>query len=138
MPFGDLTHAIDRFSERSREQAAWVCAETHCSAHIFHSQQIAQFENNRVGRVGIELRRIGIFDAADIARVFNRCALHTQTDAEEGDLLAARVTDRADHPGDAAFSEPAWNKDRIDLTKAVLPSLVGHQLFALDPTENDP
>ena len=49
--------------------------------------------------------------------VFNHGALHSQANTEKGKLLFARELDRANHSGNAALAETAWNQDSVELTK---------------------
>src|SRR5262245_12681984 len=137
MAFGDGRRIVDAFGQRPRRQLAFISSEPHRAAHRFDSEQVAQFEDHRVRRVRVELGRIGVLDAADVARVFDRRALQPQADAEERLLFAARVIDGADHSRNPPLAEPPRDQYRVDVAQAVFPAVVGHEVFALDPAELD-
>src|SRR2546422_8428847 len=55
----DSRLAVDPFSETARLQLAFIETEAHCASHLFNPNQIAQFINNAIGRVRIELCAVG-------------------------------------------------------------------------------
>src|SRR5262245_20485505 len=135
--FGDGGRIVDAFSQRSRRQLALISSEPHRAAHRLDSEQVAQFEDHRVRRIGVELGRIGVLDAADIAREFDRRALQPQADAEKRLLFTARVRDGADHSRNPALAEPSRDQYRVNVVQEVFPPVAGHQVFALDPPKVD-
>src|SRR5215471_10603762 len=137
MAFRDNVRFVDAFCERSWGEFTGISSEAHRAAHRIDSEQVAQFEDHRVRRIGVELSRIGVFNAADVARVFYRRALQTQADAEERLLFAARVGDGADHSRNSALAKPPRNKYRVNIVQNVFPPVVGHQVFALNPAKID-
>src|SRR5262245_26174253 len=115
MAFGDEARFVDAFGERSGGELAFIGPEPHGAAHRLDSEQVAQFEYHRVSGVGVELGGIGVLDAADVAREFDRRALQPQADAEERLLFAARVSDGADHSRNPALAESAGDQYRVDV-----------------------
>src|SRR6185369_3466519 len=61
----------------------------------------------------IEFARVCVFKPANVASVFNAGGLHSETDAEIGNLLLTRVSNPIQHSGDASFAEAAGNKDSV-------------------------
>ena len=64
----------------------------------------AEIDGVRVARV--ELGRVGVVEAADVARELDRTPLHAEADAEERHLALAGVADRLDLALDAAPPKP--------------------------------
>src|SRR5271156_6885603 len=105
--FGNFELAVGFGSEGAGLEFAGPGAEAHGAAHFVHAEEFAEFVDDAIGSGRIEFGAIGVFDLRNLARVFDRGALHAQADAEEWDFFLARVGDGVNHSGDAAFSEPA-------------------------------
>ena len=103
--------------QRAGLQIRRIRSQPHCPADRVDTEQIAQFINDGVWRVRIELGAVGVFQSANILRVLDDGALHPETNAEIRNLLFARELDRANHSGNAALAEAPWNQDSVELTK---------------------
>ena len=71
-------------------------------------------------RMLVELRRIGVFPAEDIARVFDYRALHAEADAEERYLVFSGVFDCGNLAFYAARSESSGNENAVDVFQRVV------------------
>ena len=116
---------------RARGHAALVDhdrveAEAHRAPLVPDVALLGQEVDHVVGGRGIELRRVGAREPADVARVLDHRALHPEADPEVRDLLLARVADRLDLPLDPAVPEAARDEDPVE------PHDVAGQALALD------
>ena len=58
--FADFVGAIDALRERTLAQVARVRTQPHRSAKLVHPKQVAQFEDDGIGRVFGKLGRVGL------------------------------------------------------------------------------
>ncbi len=79
MPFQDLATAVKFFRERAAGDFRRPGSEAHGGAFGPHVALLVQKANDRIGRVLIELRAVGLFDPANVARELNRRDLHPET-----------------------------------------------------------
>ena len=85
-------------------------------------------------RLGIELRTVRVRHAADVARKLDDGALHAEAEAEERELVLARVLDGLDLALDAAVAEAARHEHAL----AADEDLVEIRLLVLDLLRVDP
>ena len=111
---GNLRRAIEGVGLRTVTQYARVCAETHRTAEIGDALLLRHQVDDRMLRVRIELRRVGICPAEHIPCELDDRDLHTEADAEVRNLMLTRVLCRHDHPLDSTGTETARNQDAID------------------------
>ena len=83
-----------------------------------------------------ELGRIGLLDAAQIARRLDHRHLHAEADAEIRHVALARELRRADFAFRAALAEAAGHQDAVDVFEERRRILVLEN-FGLDPVEVD-
>src|ERR1035437_8667867 len=105
VPLDDLARAVGPAGETVLRQAARPPSQAHGSAQFVDALQLAQLEDHAVRRPRVELRGVGLLQAAHVARVLDHHGLHAQANAEVGDLMLARVADGVDHAFDSAFAE---------------------------------
>ena len=86
--------------------------------------------------VAVDLRRVGVLQADDVAGELDDGALQAQTDAEERNLLLAGEADRLDLAADAAIAEAARHENAIDAAQHALGPLA-LDLLRLDPAHHD-
>src|SRR4029077_556639 len=60
--------------------------EAHGAAHFVHAQKFAQLVNHAMRRLRVELGAVRAGKAYNVARIFDRRALHAQTNAEKRNL----------------------------------------------------
>src|SRR5258707_1884837 len=107
MALAYIARGVSRFSQRAGLKPAGIRAQSHCAAHGFDSDQVAQLEDHRMRSVVVELGRVRAFKPAHISRELDCRALHAKTYSEVRRQLAASVVDSAEHSGDASLAEPA-------------------------------
>ena len=113
----------------ARRQLALVGPEPHRPAELRDLALGVLQADDRVGRFLVELGRVGVGQAEDVAGVLDRRALEAEADAEERDAVLAGEVDRLDHARRAALVEPARYEQAIDvgqgLGRAVVLDLLG-------------
>ena len=87
-------------------------------------------------RVRRALGRVGIGDAADVARVLDRRPLEAVADAEVGNAALARDLGRAHHAARAAIAEAAGHEDAVGAVEQLLAARL-FERFRLDPADVD-
>src|SRR4051812_20053377 len=92
--------------------------------------------DDRVWRVGIELRAVRTGKPAGIAGKFDGRELHAEADAEVRDAVLARIADRADLAIGAALAEAPGHQDRVHLLQAA-EALVLFQLLGIEVVDVD-
>src|SRR5207253_5884012 len=117
MPLGNDIRLVNSIGQRAGLQIRRIRSQPHCPTDRVDTEQIAQFINDGVWRVRIELGAVGVFQSANILRVLDDSALHPETNAEIRNLLFARELDRANHSGNAALAETAGHENSIELTQ---------------------
>src|ERR1700723_1037566 len=117
---GNLHRAIGFGREGAGLEFAGPRSEAHGAAHFVHTEKFAEFVDDAIRSGGIEFGAISVFDMRNLARVFDRRALHAETDAEERDFFLAGVGDGVNHSGDAAFAETAGNQNTVDVAQQAL------------------
>ena len=85
-------------------------------------------------RVRRALRRIGVGDAADVARVFDRCPLEAVADPEVGHAALARDGRGAHHAAGAAVAEAAGHENAVGAVEELLAARLLER-FGLDPSD---
>src|ERR1041385_1905233 len=116
--------AVDLAREAPRRETALPGTEPHRPAHLLDADQVAQLEDDGVGRVRVELGGVRAREAADRASVLDDGRLHAEADAEVGRARLARVRDGADHAGHAALAEAAGHEDGVEVAQALFILLV--------------
>ena len=99
--------------ERALPDDARVRAEAHRAALLRDALLRLHEVDDGMRRLRIELRRVRIRPADDIARVLDRRTLHPQADAEERDLVFTRILDREALARHAAAAEAARHEDAV-------------------------
>src|ERR1051326_8439381 len=136
MPFADLRHTVGGAREPAFREIAGKRPQAHGAAELVDAFQLAQFKDDarRCGR--IELGRVGMFHATDVASVLDHHRLHAEADAEIRNLVLARIANGVDHALDTALAKTARHENAIESFE--LPGAVGPmQLLRLDPRDVD-
>ena len=71
----------------------------------------------------IELARVGVGPADDVARELDGRDLHAEADAEVGNAALARVARGGDLALDAALAEAAGHEDAVDVAERARPRI---------------
>src|SRR5207237_10825022 len=103
----------------------------HRAAEGVVSYDIAEFVDDLLWLLVIELRRIRADHSTNVARELDRRALHADTNAEVGDLLFARIADRTQLAFHAACAETGADQNAVDLGQLAVVPLV-FQRFRID------
>src|SRR5260370_5471395 len=115
----DLECAVSLVRERAWLQPAGPGAQSHRAAHLVDPEQFTQLVDHAVRRLRVKFRAVRLLQSRDIARIFDGCALHPQTNSKEGYLVLARVLDGVYHALNAALAESAGNQDSIIAVQAL-------------------
>src|SRR5690348_202090 len=107
----DFARPVGAAGEAVLREPAGPTAESHGAAEFVDTLQLAQLEDHAVRRAGVEFGGIGVFEAADVAGIFDDQSLHAETDAEVGNLLLAGIADGVQHARNAALAETAGDED---------------------------
>src|ERR1017187_2043109 len=134
VPLDNLARAVRPAGETVLRQAARPPSQAHGSAQFVDALQLAQLEDHAVRRPRVELRGIGLLQAAHVARILDHHGLHAQADAEIRHLLLARVANGVDHALDPALAEAPRNQYAVVALQLPLPSVAQHAL-SLDPVD---
>ena len=94
--------------------AAWWRQAGFDEAALYAAARSFRLGRHRLARVGIELGRIRVADADDMARIFDDGDLEAEADAEERNPLLAAVLHAGDLARDAALAEPAGHDHAIE------------------------
>lgn len=79
----------------------------------------------------VQLLTAGVFQVGHIARKLDDGQLHSQADAEEGNLLGASIVDGPDHSFGASLAETSGDQDTIGGAHFMPGLVVGRQRFLL-------
>src|SRR5579872_6369915 len=85
---------------------------------------------------GVEFRAISALQLRNLTRVFDCGALHSKANAEERNLLLARVGDGVDHSSDPALAESARNENAINVAKQTFGSSRRIDVFGFYPFDH--
>src|SRR4029077_13567524 len=111
-------------------------AEAHGAAHFVHAEQLAQLVNHAMRRLRIEVGAVRAGEPRNVARIFNRRALHSQTYAEKRNLVRARIFDRVDHSLNAALAKSAGDQDTVRMLQSQRRRLARIDFFRFDPFDD--
>src|SRR5437660_3505346 len=103
--FGDFCFAIERCGQRARFYDAWIRPEAHRAALLRYFLLRLHDVDHRVGRLRRILRGVRALRSEQIARRLYHHHVEAVADAENRDVVLARVADRADHSLGAALAE---------------------------------
>src|SRR5271157_100034 len=109
----DFCRAVGPGCQRTLLQNAAPRAQPHGPAHLFHAQQFAQLVDDAVLAGGVELARIGVLQAANVAGKLDAGGLHAQTNSKIRYLLFAGVAEGVQHALDTAHAEAAGDQDAV-------------------------
>src|SRR6202035_5558892 len=142
--FGNVDAAIDAGGLPAALEHRRIGAEPHGAAEIAVAAapvQLVAFHpfghqpDHGLGG-GAELRRIGLADAAQIARRLHHRHLHAEADAEIGHVPLARELRRLDLAFGAALAEAARHQDAVHMLEE-RGGILALEHLALDPVEID-
>src|SRR5215510_10859710 len=94
----------DSLGQGTGLEQALVRAQPHRAAHLFHSDQVAQLENYRMCRIGVEFSRVCSVQPADVAREFYASALHPEANPKKRGMGSPRIADCPQHARDPALA----------------------------------
>src|SRR5580704_4109961 len=135
MALGDFERAVSLMRKRPGLEFARPRPKPHRAAHLVHAEQFAQFVNHAIRGRGIELRAVRIFDSRNLPRVFDRRALHPKTNPKERNFLLARISNRLNHPGNAALAESARNENPVGVAQQPVSRGGRIKILRFDPFE---
>ncbi len=135
MAFADFRFAVGFKRQGAGFDFAGPGAEAHGAAHFIHAEEFAQFVNDAVRRLRIELGAVGLLEAGGVAGVFDGGALHAEADAEEGNFVFTGELDGVDHALNAALAEAARNQDAVVALEALFGGFEGVDFFGFDPID---
>ena len=122
-------------ASRARARTAYW-PEPHRAAELVDAEQVAQLVDDLVRRVLVALGRIGVRQAADVARELDRRPLEAVADAEVRDQALARDLGRPHHAARAARAEPAGHQDAVGAVEQPRAVILLERL-RLDPLDVD-
>src|SRR5574337_39589 len=143
--FGDDV-AVDVVRQRAALHVRALRAQAHRAAQV--GARVALLDravavlplldqpDHRMRRRRLELGRVGVRKARDMARELDRRDLHAQADAEVRDALLAREACRADLALDPALAEAAGHQHRVEARQLV--DVVAVQRLGVDVLDVDP
>ena len=137
MPLVHDLLAVGALDERAGVQLGGICAEAHRAAEIDHLTLLVHEVDDGMGRVRVELARVGAGQAADVARELDDRAVEAETQAEERQAVFPGEAGGSDLAFDAPEPEAARDHDPVE----VLESPFGEQALGVvrgDPVDQHP
>ena len=126
----DHVRAVRRPHHAAREQLGLLQPEAHGAAEITGALDelllLLDRRDHRLHRVRIELRRPGVGEAGDVARVLDDHALQPQAQAEGRNAMSAGVGEGTELALDPPHAEAARDQHRVDVRE-----LLGRACFCL-------
>ena len=108
---------VERRIKLRRQRAllhhARVGPEAHRAALLGHALLLLHQVDDRVRRLLVELGRVRVRPAQHVAGIFDHGTLHAEADAEERDLVFARILDREALARHAAAAEATRHEDAV-------------------------
>src|ERR1019366_9331509 len=117
----DLARSVSLPGEAAFGQDARPRAQTHGAAELVDTFQFAEFEDDAMRCGGIEFGGIGAIESSPVPGELDHQGLHTEADAEVGNLMFASETNGANHAFDAALAKAAGNQDAVVAFQLPLP-----------------
>ena len=126
--------AVHRRRLRAGREAGRVEAKAHRAALVLHVALVGHEVDHGVVGEHVELGRVRVAGADDLAREFDHRALEAQAQAEVRDAVFAGEMGGEDLALDAAMAEPAGHEDAGGAVEALVQVLVGQRL-RVDPAD---
>ena len=126
--------AVDRGGLRAGRQPGRIEAEAHRAALVLHVALVGHEVDDRVLGEHVELGRVGVLRADDLAGELDDRALEPEAQAEVRDPVVAGVVRGEDLALDAAMAEAARDEDAGDAVEPVVEVLLGQRL-GVDPAD---
>src|SRR5436309_12552868 len=115
IPLRDDIDSVNAGGKGPPFELSGVGSQPHSPADRVDAEHIAELINHRIRRVRIKLGAIRLPQSANILGEFDDRALHSQANAEVGNLLLARELDSTNHSGNAPLAEAARHQDSAEL-----------------------
>src|SRR5262249_11892825 len=131
----DLRLPVGACREAAGLEGATVGAEPHGAALLDHPRLIGHQVDDLLRRLGVELARIGLAPAHDMARELDGRDLHAEAEPEVGNAALARVLGGQDLALDAALAEAAGDHHPVHVAQELLGAAPRLDRLALDPAE---
>ena len=128
VPLVDDLLAVDRGGLRAGRQLGRVEAEAHRAALVLHVALVGHEVDDRVLGEHVELGRVGVRGADDLARELDDRALQAEAQAEVRDAVVAGVVGGEDLALDAAMAEAARDQDAGGAVEPLVDVLLGERL----------
>ena len=106
--------AVDRGGLRARRQLGRIEAEAHGATLVLHLALVGHEVDHRVVGEHVELGRVGVAGADDLAGELDDRALQPEAQAEVRDAMVTGVVGGEDLALDAAVAEAARDEDAGD------------------------
>ena len=113
---------------------ARICAKPQRSPFICLFALTRHKVDDLIGAFGVKLPGVGIRKAGNIAREFDHRGLHSEADAEIGQILLPRVFRGADHPLYASRTKTARNDNAVHIVQQLI-GVVVVDLLRIDPLD---
>ena len=133
VPLRNFQLPVRFLRKRSGLEFAGPRAEPHGPAHLVHAQQLAQLVNHAVRRRRIKLRAVRVLHARNLPSVFDRGALHAQTNPEKRNFALPRIGNCVNHARNSPLPESAGNQNPIHMPQALLRGRQRIDFFGFDP-----
>lgn len=115
---------------------AGLGTEPHCAAFAVDGFLAFEEADDGVASIGGEFGAVGVGESEDIAGEFDDGALHSEADAEEGDLMFAGELDGLDFAFDTAHTEAAGNENAVDAFEVHFGALA-FEVFGFESFDDD-
>ena len=112
---GDAFGAVGLAGERAGLELGLVGAEAHRAALGDDVALLVHQHDNRLGRLRVDLHRVGLLQAEHVAGELDHRDLEPETEAVVGNLVFACVAGGGDLALDAAVAEAAGHEDAVEL-----------------------
>ena len=133
--FADFPFAVRAEHCRVFLNNAGIRAETQSAALV----DLVVLPGHKVDYVGygaVKFARVGVFDARDVSRELNDRNLHSEADAEVGEVVFSCVLGAENHAFDAALAEAAGNDNAVKTVQLFADVLLG-DILGIEPFDVD-
>src|SRR5664280_2728797 len=132
MAFGKRGCPIGLFHPAPRRDGVLVDTEPHGPAQLLYALLRRHEVDDKVLGIGLELLGVRVRNAKYVPCKLDAGNLHTQADAQVGQIVGTCVSRSQDHPFDATFSETARDQDAVILARVQQAHPLLLDLFAVN------
>ena len=135
MAFCYFCFAVCLENKRPFFKCAVIGTQTHGASHIGDTFLLLHDVNDVMGGTRVHFGAVGIFVAQYITGIFNNHHLHTETDAEGGNVVCAGVPGSHDFAFNASLAESRADDNAVLALEHFCHVVVG-ELFGVDEGEH--